>query len=50
MGGAVKRIADTAVQRGTDLQTAEEFSSFLKDQPSSIEYYSSKEAIAKYNE
>ncbi|KAL7380022.1 hypothetical protein ABVT39_010110 [Epinephelus coioides] len=50
VGGAVKRIADTAVKRGTDLQTAEELYNFLKDQPSSINYYwISEEAIAKYN-
>ena len=42
MGGAVKRIVDTAVKRGTD---------FLKDQASSINYYwISEEAAAKYDE
>lgn len=51
VGGAVKRIADTAVQRGTDLQTSEELFNVLKGQPSRIEYYwISEEAITKYDE
>ncbi len=43
--------ADTAVQRGTDLQTAEELYKFLKDQDSTINYYwISEEDIAKFDE
>lgn len=51
MGGAVKCNEDTAVQRGTDLQTAEELYNFLKDQSSGIKcYWISEEAIAKYDQ
>lgn len=51
VGGAVKRIADTAVKIGTDLQTAVELYSFLQDQPSSMNYYCiPEETIAKYDQ
>lgn len=50
VGGAVKGIADTAVQSGTDLKTAEELYK-LKDQDSTIKYYwISEEGIAKFDE
>ncbi|KAM7417161.1 hypothetical protein PAMA_017008 [Pampus argenteus] len=46
-----RMLSDTAVQRGTDLQTAEELYNFLKDQPSSIKYFwISEEDIVKYDE
>ena len=51
VGGAVKRIGDAAVQRGTDLQTAEELYKFLSAQSSSIKYnWISEEQIEKYDE
>lgn len=50
VGGAEKHIADTAVKRGADLQT-EGLYSFLKDQPSSSNYYCIPEqTIAKYDQ
>lgn len=51
VGGAVKRIADFAVQRGADLQTPEDLFSLLKEKESSIKYYwISDEDIARYDE
>ena len=51
VGGAVKRLADTAVQRGKSLQSPEDFYQFLKDQTSSVTYFwISEDAIERYDD
>lgn len=51
VGGAVKRIADSAVQRGADVQTPEDLFNLLKEKESSIKYYwISDEDIERYDE
>lgn len=50
VGGALKRIADTAVQRGADIQSPEDLYSFLTEQESSITFYwVSEESFIKYD-
>ncbi|KAK0145791.1 hypothetical protein N1851_015288 [Merluccius polli] len=50
VGGAVKRLADAAVLRGRDLQTAEHVFNFLKDESTVRCYWISEEEINKYDE
>lgn len=51
VGATVKRIADTAVQRGKDLQTPEDVYDFLIKQKSTIHFYwISEEDVAKFDE
>ncbi|KAA0712540.1 hypothetical protein E1301_Tti019064 [Triplophysa tibetana] len=51
VGGAVKRVADSAVQGGADVQTPEHLYKLLKEKESSIKYYwISDEDIKRYDE
>ncbi|KAK0132285.1 hypothetical protein N1851_032914 [Merluccius polli] len=51
VGATVKRIADTAVQRGKDLQTPEDVYDFLIKQKSTVNFYwISEEDVEKFDE
>lgn len=53
VGGALKRIADTAVNRGADIQTPEDFYSFLTERSASSEmklFWASEEDISRFDE
>ena len=51
VGGAVKRTADTSVQRGSDIQTPEDFYSLLAEKISDIRYFwVSEEDIRRFDD
>lgn len=51
VGGAVKRTADSAVQRGADVQTPEDFYSLLTERKSDVKFFwVSEEDIRRFDE
>lgn len=51
VGGAVKHTADSAVQRGGDVQTAEDFYNLLTERKSDVKFFwVTKEDIRRFDE